>query len=314
MSSAVSENEGILPRPKRILRGIWLLFKRAGMGFVDDDGPTRAAAIAYYAVFSLPAVLVLIVQAVGFLLGDQRVQDRVVQLLSARIGAQAAEVLRNLVVTEGGGMLELNASALVAALALLFSATTVFAQVQASLNRIWGAKDDDEQAILRAFAIRRAFSFVMILGAGALLFLSMTARAALSAAMQFMGEGPLSSVGVQIGELVLSLVVMTTLFAGIFRAVPEAQVHWKDAAVGGVLTATLFTLGNRLVGVYFHYVPVGGVYGSAGSLVLILFWFYFTAALLLFGAELTLVYARWRGRMLRMAGDSNAKRRLQTVN
>ena len=301
LSSAVSENEGALPRPTRLLRGIWRLLKRAALGFVNDECPTVAAAIAYYAVFSLPAVLVLIVQAVGFLLGDQRVQERVVQLLSARIGPQATDILRNLVVTEGDGLLELNATAVVAAGALIFSATTVFAQVQAALNRIWGAKDSDQQAILRRFAIRRAFSFVMILGAGALLFLSMTARAALSAVMQVMGEGTLSSAGVQAGELALSLVVMTALFAGIFRAVPEVPVHWNDACVGGFLTATLFTLGNRLVAVYFHFVPVGGVYGSAGSIVLILFWFYFASAMLLFGAELTLAYAQWRGRMLRLA-------------
>ena len=305
MSSSVGENDGDLRLAWRVLRGFWRLAKRAGLKFAADDCPSLAAAIAYYAVFSLPAVLVLIVQLVGFWLGDQRVQDRVVGLLSARIGPQAAEVLRSLAVTEGEAWLEFDVAAIVAAVALLFSATTVFSQVQAALNRVWGAQAGSQQAVLKSFAVSRIFSFVMILGAGAILFLSMTARAALSAITQLMGGGFLTSTGAQVIELALSLTLTAALFAGIFRLVPEAAVHWKDACVGGAFTAVLFTLGNRVVGIYFHFVPVGGVYGSAGSLALILLWFYFAAALLLLGAELTLVYAQWRGRMIRAGAKTS---------
>lgn len=291
-----------MPKPLRILRVLWRLLKGAAARFVADDCSAMAAAIAYYSVFSLPGVLVVIVRLVGFLLGDLRVKERVISLLATRIGEQAADLLSELVGRGAGDMWEINVAALVAASTLIFSATTAFAQVQAALNRVWRVEAGAVQSAVLDFLMRRAVSFVMILGAGLLLFLSMTARAALSAMEQFVPGGVLSSTGVLVAEVVVSLAVTALLFAGVYRAVPDTTVRWRDALAGGVFTAVLFTLGNRAVGVYFHYVPVGGVYGPAGSLALILFWFYFVAALLLFGAEFTQGYARLRGRLIERRG------------
>lgn len=287
-----------MPWPLRVLRVLWRLIKGAAARFIADDCTALAAAIAYYAVFSLPGVLVVIVRLVGFWLGDLRVQERIMSLLATRIGEQAADLLAELVGRGAGEMWKFNVAAVIAASTLVFSATTAFAQVQAALNRVWRVEADEQSSAVMGFLIRRAVSFVMILGGGLLLVLSMTARAALSAVQQFVGGGVLSSTGVLVAEVVVSLAVTALLFAGIYRAVPDATVLWRDALAGGAFTAVLFTLGNRAVGVYFHYVPVGGVYGPAGSLALLLFWFYFVAALLLFGAQFTQGYARFRGRMI----------------
>ncbi len=292
-----------MPKPLRLLRVLWRLTKGASARFIADDCSSLAAAVAYYAVFSLPGVLVVIVRLVGFLLGDLRVQERVISLLATRIGQQAAELLAELIGRSADEMWEFNLAAVIAASTLVFSATTAFAQVQAALNRVWRVPADSQSAILD-FLIRRAVSFAMILGGGLLLFLSMTARAALAAVQQYVGSGALSSSGVLVGEVALSLTVTTLLFAGIFRSVPDTTVLWRDALAGGAFTAVLFTLGNRVVGVYFHFVPVGGVYGPAGSLALILFWFYFVAALLLFGAQFTQGYARLRGRIIGRQGST----------
>ena len=280
----------------RALRAFWVLVKQAAIRFDEEDCSVQAAAIAYYSIFSLPGVLVLVVRLVGFWLGNDRVQERLVGLLSSRLGSDTAETLGQLAAS--GPTWQLDAAALLAGGALVFSATTAFAQVQSALNRVWKVAPEAPSGFVVGFLIKRAIAFAMIVGAGVLLLLSMTARAVLSAARQFAGDGFLTSTGAWTLEWALSLTVTTVLFAGIFRAVPDATVQWRDALPGGALTAILFTLGNRLVGVYFHFVPVGGVYGPAGSLALILFWLYFVAMLLLFGAAFTQAYARLRGRAL----------------
>lgn len=279
------------------------LIRRAVWRFFSDGGSSHAAAIAYYAVFSLPALLLLIIRLVGFWLGDERVRDSVVAWIGYRVGPQAAEFLRELIIAETDRVSVANLAAIVGLAALLFSATTVFTQVQSALNRVWRVEEGDEEPILRSFAIRRLLSFVVLLGSGVLLLLSMTARVILAAIGSLLGEGAITSGGLMIADAVLSTLVTAVLFTGIFRAVPAVHVAWKDAWAGGLFTAALFTVGNRGVAIYFHFIPVGGVYGSAGSLALILFWFYFTAMVLLLGAEFTLLYARQRGRAIRRRLD-----------
>ena len=277
--------------------------KRALLRFVDEDNSVQAAAIAYYSVFSLPAMLLILIRLVGFWLGDERVRDSVIAWIAFRIGPQAAELLRELILTETGRVSVANIAAAVGLATLLFSATTVFAQVQSSLNRVWGVAPRPELSILRGFAIKRLIAFVILLGAGVVLFLSMTAGATLAAVGRFLGDGALTSGGLTIANIALSTAVAAALFAGIFRSVPATDVAWQDAWAGGLFTAVIFAAGNRLVAVYFHFIPVGGVYGSAGSLAVILFWFYFAAATLLLGAQFTQIYAQQRGRATQRPAD-----------
>jgi membrane protein len=270
--------------------------------FLDDDCPRMAAALSYYTVFSLPAVLIVVLVVAGLfadptditgqLLGEMR------RLIGPDAAAQVQAILRNADRPGSGGTITV---ALTAA-ALLFAATGAFAQLQATLNRVWEVAPDPDRGGVRNFLMKRALSFIMILGVALLLLASLVAQTALSAfaaRLAALLPDPWSSATLHVLSAGLTILVATGLFAALFFVVPDARVHWREAWRGAAATAALFLVGNMLLGIYLSRSEPGSAYGAAGSLALILVWIYYSSMIFFLGAELTQVLARRRGEAIR---------------
>jgi membrane protein len=277
--------------------GVSGMLKRSVRDFLDDDCMTRAAALSYYTVFSLPPLLILILLLAGSLADPGDVRGGLEQQIEGLMGPAGGEQVRAMLSNAerpGGGLLP----TIVGIAALLFGATGAFVQLQAALNRAWEVEPDPDQGGLKNFLLKRLMSFGMILSIAFLLLVSLAVSAALSAfgnGLERMLPGPVSTPLVQGLDTALSLIVISALFAAMYKVVPDATVDWYDAAIGGVVTAVLFVIGKLLIGLYIGQSDPGEAYGAAGSLALLLLWIYYSAVILLFGAELTQAWAEGRG-------------------
>jgi membrane protein len=284
------------------------MLKRSVRDFVDDDCMTRAAALSYYTVFSLPPLLILILLLASTLLDPNDVRGGLETQIEALMGPAGGEQVRTMLThaeRPGGGSLP----TLMGIVALLFGATGAFTQLQSALNRAWEVEPDPHQGGLKNFFLKRLLSFGMILTIAFLLLVSLAVSAALTAfggALEsFLPEG-LSTPLMQVVNLALSLAVITALFAAIFKVLPDATVAWRDVWMGAAVTATLFTVGKFLIGLYLGKSNPGEAYGAAGSLALLLLWIYYSSIILLFGAEFTQAWAETRGRGI--SPDHGARR------
>lgn len=256
--------------------------------FMRDDCPRKAAALAFYAIFSLPALLLLIVMIAGAVWGDQAAQGQLVSKLESTVGPAAAEQI-NTMIEHAGDPTSKSGWALLAGIAgLLFAATGALAQIQRSLNDAWNVSE--EKGGLRGFVMKRVISLLYIFGIGVLLVAVVTVTTALSAFQDRIADA-ISIPGAQYIfwalNLVVSLVVLTLVFASIYKYFPDIDIDWKDVWMGAVVTAILFVVGHFLIGLYLGYSDKTSAYGGAGSLALLLLWIYYSALIFLFGAEFT---------------------------
>ena len=277
--------------------GVLGMLQQSVREFLDDDCMTRAAALSYYTVFSLPPLLILILLLAGSIADPNDVRGGLEQQIDGLMGPAGGEQVRTMLSNAqrpGGGLLPTVAGIT----ALLFGATGAFVQLQAALNRAWEVEPDPRQGGLKNFLFKRLMSFGMILSIAFLLLVSLAVSAALSAfgnRLEQMLPGPVSTPLMQGFDTALSLVVISALFAAMYRVVPDATVDWYDASIGGVVTAVLFVIGKLLIGLYIGQSNPGEAYGAAGSLALLLLWIYYSAVIFLFGAELTQAWAEGRG-------------------
>jgi membrane protein len=267
--------------------------------FIDDDCQTQAAALSYYTIFSIPPLLVLLLLLLGAILDPQDLRGHLELQLNALMGATATEQIRNILEqarAPGSG----NILATVLSFgALALGASGAFGQLQASLNRAWGVAPDPQQGGLKAFLLKRVFSFGMILSIAFLLLVSLVVSAALTAfggALVSMLPHGLSATLLQVLNQLLSLLVIAGLFAALFKVLPDARISWRDVRVGGAVTAVLFVLGKFLIGLYLGQSNPGKAFGAAGSLAVLLVWIYYSSMILLYGAEFTQVWADRRGK------------------
>lgn len=267
--------------------------------FIENDCTTMGAALAYYTTFSLPPLLLTVIAVAGLFFGREVVQGRIeaqIQgLIGGQVGEQISTMIRSVAQNKTGGLL----SGFLGVLALMFGATTSFAQLQSALNSIWQVKPDPRAGGVRTFLSKRLLSFGMVLGTGFLLLVSL----ALSAALAAFGEwidgllpGTISSALVQALNFGVSFVVITGLFAAIFKVLPDAEIEWREVWVGGAITSLLFTVGKSLIGLYLGKSGAASAYGAAGSLVLIVLWIYYASLILLMGAEFTKVWTEAHGK------------------
>jgi membrane protein len=265
--------------------------------FLDDDCQTMAAALAYYTVFSLPPLLVILISVAGFVFGAQTVETAIRQQVSGLIGQGAADQVGTMAQHAGQKTSAGLIGAVIGTAALLLGATTAFAQIQASLNRVWGVKPDPNQGGVWSFISKRVLSFGMILAVAFLLLVSLAISTALSA-VGSRAQAMLPGLSEQMFWALnagFSLVVITILFAAMFKILPDTEVRWRDVWFGALVTALLFTTGKFGLGFYLGRSDAAGGYGTAGSVVLILLWTYYAAMILLLGAEFTQVWANARG-------------------
>lgn len=282
--------------------GVWDVLKTTAAKWVADEAPRLGAALAYYTMLSIAPLLVVVAAIGGLVYGPDAARGELVQQLQGLVGRQGAEVLQTMLANAYHPAAGIIAS-VVGLIGLLLGATGVFVELQASLNRIWGAHGRAPSGIW-GFVRTRLLAFLMILAIGLLLLASLVLSAVLTAVgHQLLGVG--STLLWQGMNLVLSLGVITLLFALIFKLLPDAPVAWKDVWIGAALTAVLFTIGKFLIGLYLGTGTLGNTYGAAGSLAVFLVWVYYSAQILFFGAEFTQVYANRYGTPLGENGVSS---------
>lgn len=266
--------------------------------FLEDDCMTMAAAIAYYTAFSLPPLLVLIVTVAGWIWSAEDVTSQVEQQVSDVIGEGGWVQVRQMM--EAAGEQGSGPAAIIGIVALLFGATGVMVQLQASLNRAWEVQPDPDQGGVKTFAFKRLLSLTMIIAVAFLLLVSLVLTAVLQAMAGVIASWLptwMASWAPQAIDSVVSLVVFTLLFGAMFRWLPDADVRWRDTWIGAGVTGLLFIAGKFALGLYFGMSDTGQ-YGAASSFVLLLLWAYYSAAIFLFGAEFTQVWARQHGRRI----------------
>lgn len=264
-----------------------------------EDGAARlAAALAYYMIFSLAPLLVLIIAIAGIVGGREAAQTQTMAQVEDLLGSDGREFVQGMIESASKPSTGLLA-ALVGAVTLLFGALGVFGELQNSLNTIWEVKPKPAKGFLdgiKRFVVDRLLSFTMVLGIGFLLLSSLVISAALSALGEYIGaRWPLADIWLELINFVISFVVITLLFGMIFKFLPEVNIAWKDVWLGAAFTSVLFTLGKFLIGLYLGRSEVGNTFGAAGSLAILLIWIYYSAQILFLGAEFTQVYSNRYG-------------------
>ncbi|MGH7412583.1 MAG: YihY/virulence factor BrkB family protein [Candidatus Rokuibacteriota bacterium] len=272
---------------------IWELIRRSTSQWYADDCLQLGAALAYYTVFSLAPILVIVIAVAGAVFGREAAQGEIVGQIRGLVGEEGATAIQSLIQSasrEGIG----PRATLVGLLVLFFGSTSAFGQLQSALNKIWDVPARLHSGIwdlLRA----RFLSFAAVLGAGFLLSVSLVLSAAV-AAFGRLGGGWVPWLGdvLVAADFVGSMIVHTLLFAMIFKLLPDADIRWRDVWVGAGVTAGLFFVGKMVIGLYLGRSDLGAAYGAAGWVILVLAWVYYSAQIVLLGAEFTHAYALWR--------------------
>ncbi len=275
--------------PTSLLKTVAALLRQACAAWLDDDAPTLGAALAFYTLFSLAPVLIVAVSVAGLVFGDKAAQGEIVRQFQGLMGTQGATAIEIILQSTNRPGLGVLATAL-SLIAILVGASGAFNELQDALNIIW--KVHSTKSFWRVALRHRVFSLGLVVATGFLLLTSLVITASLSAAERLVGTLlPISIVVLQSMNFVFSFVVITLLFALIFKLIPDTIIPWRDVWMGAAVTSLLFTVGKVLIGFYLGHSALTSAYGAAASLVVFLIWIYYSAQILLFGAELTHVYA-----------------------
>lgn len=280
---------------KQTFKDIFNILKATVQGFSDDRAMKLSASLSYYTVFSLAPLLLLLISLTGLFFGREAIQGQVFGqingLLGNEVAAQVQEIIKNM---ELSG--KTTTAIVIGAITLVIGATTVFSDIQDSINMIWKVKAKPKRGWLKLIK-DRLLSSSLIVGLGFLLIVSLIVNGAVLALNQMLTNyfPDATVILLQITNVIISFVVITTLFGVIFKVLPDAKIAWKDVRMGAFFTACLFMLGRYLIGIYIEATSTGSAYGAAGSLIIILVWVYYTAAILYLGAEFTRVYAEYIG-------------------
>ena len=272
---------------------MWSLLRATLLDWYEDRAQRLGAALAYYTIFALAPGLVIVMALAGMLLGPGA-EQQILREVQELIGEQGATAIAALIQNARGETLGATGTAL-ALIPLIFGLWGVFGELQDGLNTIWGVTPKPGR---RVFAIikQRFWSFAMVVGTGFVLLVSLVVSAWLAAVGTYIGYLlPAPALVLETVNFVLSLVVITASFALIFKLLPDVHVAWRDVWLGAALTSFFFTLGKFVIGLYLGKSAVASAYGAASSLVIVVVWVYYSAQILLFGAEFTKVWTRRRG-------------------
>jgi membrane protein len=265
----------------------------------EDNVPVLAAALAYYTVFSLAPLLLIAIAIAGSVFGEEAARGELVRQIQGLVGKEGAEAVQSMIENANkpgsGGAI----ATIIGVVLLMFGASGVFGQLQSALNTIWEVKPKPGQGI-RSFLMSRFLSFAMVLVIGFLLLVSLILSAFLATVSRFFNDlMPGFPVLGQVINFIISFGVITLLFASIYKFLPDVKLPWKNLWVGAAVTSLLFTIGKLALGLYLGNGTVGSTYGAAGSLVVLLIWVFYSAQILLIGAEFTQVYSKYRGKPIR---------------
>ena len=281
------------------LKSFLSLFKNAGAGFIHDNAFKLSASLSYYTIFALCPMLLIVISLVGLFFGRDAVQGKIYWQLNGLVGNEAAlqiqEIIKNIQHTH-----HTTLGTLVGTIILIIGATGVFTEMQDSINYIWSVRAKPKKGWVR-FLINRLLSFSLIVGMGFVMLVSLVISALLNLLSDKL-ERLFSSYTVYLFNIInwcITLVVISVLFAVIFKILPDAIISWKDAIIGSAVTAALFLLGKFLIGYYLGRSNLDLTYGAAASIIIILSWVFYNALILYFGAEFTKMYALHAGEGIR---------------
>ncbi|MGI4805257.1 MAG: YihY/virulence factor BrkB family protein [Janthinobacterium lividum] len=270
-------------------------------GFMDDRGLKLSAALAYYTVFALAPLLMLVISLIGAFLGEDAIQNNIYPQIKSYVGSSAAlqiqEMIKSVSLSGKTGLAIFTSVA-----TLLIGATSIFLEIQDSINMIWRVKAKPKKGWVKMLT-NRLISFSMIISLGFLLLVSLIISALVSALSNRITHY-FPEVTIQIFNLInigITFIVIAVLFGIIFKFLPDVKIAWRDVRTGAFFTSLLFMLGKYLIGIYIQTTGTGSTYGAAGSLIVILVWIYYTSAILYFGAEFTQVYAENYGHKIEPA-------------
>lgn len=273
------------------VKGLFQVFRESFKGFGNDNVTKLSGSLAYYTVFSLGPLMVVIISLCSIFLGRDAIEGKVYEQLVSFVGADTAlqlqQVIKNGFINGKGTF-----AAIIGVITLLIGATTVFGDIQDSINKIWNLKPKPKKGWLKMLR-NRFLSFSVIASLGFLLLVSLGISAIIETLMSsFKARYPDVTVHiVYIINLVLTFGITTLIFAVIFKVLPDAQIKWKDIMSGAIATSILFMLGKFAISFYIAKTNVGSTYGAAGSIVILLVWVYYSSIILYFGAEFTKAYA-----------------------
>lgn len=272
------------------MRKFWLILRQAFTEFMNDHALKFSASLSYYTIFSLGPVLLIIISLAGIFFGRDAVAGKIYGQIQGLVGSQAALQIQDII----GNIEEsqLSRSGAILGLIILFvGATGVFTEMQDSINYIWSIKSKPKKSIIK-FLLDRLLSFSLIISFGFILMVSLGVHALVDLLYDKMYSyfTEVTVVVFQLTNYVILFIVITTLFAIIFKILPDAKIRWKDSFIGATFTAVLFLIGKSLIGLYLGNSDIGVTYGAAASVVIILLWVYYTSIILYFGAEFTKVY------------------------
>lgn len=258
--------------------------------WLADGAPRLGASLAYYTLFSLAPILLVVIAIAGFAFGEEAVRGQIVAELDQLVGPEGAKAVQTLLQgarRESGGAL----ATVLGTVTFLLAATGAFLELQYALNRVWRVQPKPGLSV-RAILLDRLRSFGIVVGIGFLLLVSLAVSAALAALGDVLGRAPgLPAIWMAVNAA-LGFAVVAVLFALLFKYLPDVELRWRDVWLGGAVTALLFTAGKQLIGLYLGKSATASSYGAAGSVVVLMLWVYYTSQVVLLGAEFTRVFTR----------------------
>jgi membrane protein len=273
------------------LKVVTSLLKETIAEWNKDKVARLAAALAYYTMFSLAPLLIIVIAIAGSVFGEEAARNQIVSQIEGLVGRDGAEFIQS-AIENASQPAEGALASVISVVVLLFGATGLFAELQDALNTVWEVKPKPERGLLNVIR-NRFLSFAMILGIGFLLLVSLVLGAGLAAVVNLFGSWfPFLSSFLQLFSFIFGFIVTTFLFAAIYKILPDVKITWSDVWIGATITSFLFSIGRFLLGQYLGNSSFGSVYGAAGSLVVVLAWVFYASQILLLGAEFTQVYAR----------------------
>ncbi|MEX2594657.1 MAG: YihY/virulence factor BrkB family protein [Anditalea sp.] len=259
----------------------------------------ESAVISYYTIFAIPGLMIIIIWAAGLFFGEEAVRGEISNQISEMIGSGTAESVEQIskeASVEGDSHWFMK---IIGILALVFGATTLFFQLQKSLNYLWDVEADPDNNFTKLL-LDRASSLGLILVIAFLLLISLVISSIITVASGFISEyfGDEVAVLVKVLDFVLSIAIISLLFGVMYKVLPDVEIQWKSVWVGAIVTAVLFTLGKELLGLYFRFADPTSSFGAAGTIILLILWVNYSCLILFFGAEFTQVYAKKFGHPL----------------
>jgi len=285
-------------------RAIVTLLQETGAQWYEDRGPRLGAALAFYTLFSLAPILIIVIAIAAMAFGEDAAQAQIIEHIDTLVGPEVARTIQTTLENASRPRSGVIAT-LIGLATLLFGATIVFSELRDALNLIWRVSPAGERSLLIGLIRDRLLSFAIVFGIGFLLLMSIVANAVLAAMTQIFGGFIAEQVYVlRTVNFLFSFVIVTLLFAMMYKVLPDTNIPWSAVLIGAVATALLFTIGRFLIGLYLMYSGIMSAYGAAGSLVALLMWVYYSAQIFYFGAEFTKVYTTRQGRRAAPPADN----------